>query len=127
MKEKDESWEGKKTFYKDGLLEAYKTFTFKQWKNMVERERAMWTEYTENEKAPIPKETIEFEEKQQAPPPTQPLPTTPASPDPDVEIELIREELRRRGVRFAYNTGLPKLKEKLAEAQQKDSDATDQE
>lgn len=37
--------------------------------------------------------------------------------DEEAEKKLVQEELRKLGVRFAYNTGLPKLKEKLKEAQ----------
>ena len=102
---------------------------------MTEGERAMWTELSSAARAPIPKETIEFER------------TVKAANKPDAlvdpvslgeweakhndeakeafapkatlklsEIDKLRAELQERGIKFAYNSKLGTLQKKLADA-----------
>ena len=60
-KKKEIPWTDRKTMYKDGDPDIFRKFTWLTWKNMTEGERAMWTELSSAARAPIPKETIEFE------------------------------------------------------------------
>ena len=60
-KKKETPWTDRKLMYKDGDPDIFRKFTWLTWKNMTEGERAMWTELSSATRAPIPKETIEFE------------------------------------------------------------------
>ena len=60
-KKKETPWTDRKVMYKDGDPDIFRKFTWLTWKNMTEGERAMWTELSSATRAPIPKETIEFE------------------------------------------------------------------
>ena len=66
VKEKVPSWEGKKKMFKDGDPDVFRGFNFQTWKNMTDGERAMWTEFSEVARAPIPKEVIDFKAKVKA-------------------------------------------------------------
>jgi len=121
--------DGKTKRYKNGDPEVYRWFTEMSWKNMTDREKAMWALYSEKEPAPIPKDVIEFTKKGEQEiadlkaevkklKTTQKIdPTGPGKMTEDQEKKLIQEELRKMNVKFNWNTGLPKLKEKLKEAE----------
>ena len=57
-------WTGKQKFFKDGNPEVFKYFNYRVWSRMTEPERAQWTPFSEVELAPIPKEVIDFKEKE---------------------------------------------------------------
>ena len=138
-KEKVPSWEGKKKMFKDGDPDVFRGFNFQTWKNMTEGERAMWTEFSEVARAPIPKEVIDFKAKVKAAnkPAVQEV-THPISleevetefttatytrenvssyetEEPD-ELKAVKDELVERGIKFSYNSKLETLKKKLADA-----------
>ena len=104
-KKKEVPFEGQKKMYKNGDSDVFRKFNWLTWKNMTEGERAMWTELSSATRAPIPKETIEFER------------TVKAANEPTVsEIDKVRAELKERGIKFAYNSKLETLQKKLADA-----------
>ena len=113
MKEKDKSWEGKKKFFKDGDPNVHRGFNFWTWKRMTDNEKAAWTEFSAVQKAPIPKEVIEFKEKEA---------NSKESDEEfkpyvrDSEIEEVRAKLKELGIKFAYNSKLETLQKKLADA-----------
>ena len=133
VKTKVPSWEGKKKMFKDGDPDVFRGFNFQTWKNMTEGERAMWTEFSEVARAPIPKEVIDFKKKVKAAnKPTVQEVTHPISledveaefttatytyetDEPD-ELETVKAELVERGIKFSYNSKLETLKKKLADA-----------
>ena len=104
-KKKEVPFEGQKKMYKNGDSDVFRKFNWLTWKNMTEGERAMWTEFSEVQRAPIPKETIEFEQKIEA-----------ANKPTVSEIDMVRAELKDRGIKFAYNSKLETLQKKLADA-----------
>ena len=108
---KDKSWEGKKKFFKDGDPNVHRGFNFWTWKRMTDNEKAAWTEFSEVQKAPIPKEVIEFKEKEAVK-----TAHKPADPEANEELDDVRAELKERGIKFAYNSKLETLQKKLADA-----------
>ena len=112
VKTKVPSWEGKKKMFKDGDPDVFRGFNFQTWKNMTDGERAMWTEFSEVARAPIPKEVIDFKKKTEIPKDFE---------DEEVEVsvdelEAVKVELVERGIKFSYNSKLETLKKKLADA-----------
>ena len=101
--------------YKDGNKDVHREFNDATWKNMTEREKAMWTEFSEDDLAPIPKEVIEFKEKQPVETIKAEIVTEPPADEQD-EKAIIKEELRRLGIRYAPNSKLETLKAKLESA-----------
>ena len=55
--------DGKTKRYKNGDYRAYKYWTPEQWAGVSEHDKAMWSEYSDEEQAPISKEVLEFAEK----------------------------------------------------------------
>ena len=129
-KKKEIPWTDRKVMYKDGDPDIFRKFTWLTWKNMTEGERAMWTELSSATRAPIPKETIEFERTVKAANEPKKKPLIPKDfEDEDVkeafddekvlenaELEAARAELQERGIKFAYNSKLKTLQKKLADA-----------
>ena len=130
-KKKETPWTDRKLMYKDGDPDIFRKFTWLTWKNMTEGERAMWTELSSATRAPIPKETIEFEKTVKAAnQPASKTATIKAAFDDVVEdlndqaekvlenaeLEAARAELSKRGIKFAYNSKLKTLQKKLADA-----------
>jgi len=111
-KKKEVPWTDRKKMYKDGNLDVFRMFNWMTWKNMTEGERAMWTEFSEVARAPIPKETIEFNKKVKA----ANEPTAKEFTIEAPEIDILKAELTKRGIRFAYNSKLETLQKKLADA-----------
>ena len=124
-KKKETPWTDRKILFKDGNPEIFRKFTWLTWKNMTEGERAMWTELPTGARAPIPKETIEFEKTVKA----ANKPDASAAPRPTVidedniimsahetVIDEVRAKLKERGIKFAYNSKLETLQKKLADA-----------
>ena len=115
---KDKSWEGKKKFFKDGDPNVHRGFNFWTWKRMTDNEKAAWTEFSAVQKAPIPKEVIEFKEKEAE----KAVVIPDYLEDKDIEvseittIEVVRAELKKLGIKFAYNSKLETLQKKLADA-----------
>ena len=128
VKTKVPSWEGKKKMFKDGDPDVFRGFNFQTWKNMTEGERAMWTEFSEVARAPIPKEVIDFKAKVKAAnQPASKAATIKAALDDIVEdlndqaeevleIAELKAELTERGIKFSHNSKLETLKKKLADA-----------
>ena len=133
-KKKETPWTERKTLFKDGNQDIFRKFTWLTWKNMTEGERAMWTELSSAARAPIPKETIEFERTVKAANKPDAL-VDPVSLGEweakhndeakeafapkiaiDEELEAARAELQERGIKFAYNSKLGTLQKKLADA-----------
>jgi len=133
-KTKVPSWEGKKKMFKDGDPDVFRGFNFQTWKNMTDGERAMWTEFSEVARAPIPKEVIDFKKKEfkkiaglnhvaaeeilnelisEKNAESNPLST---HNDEEAAKTLIKEELTERGIKFSHNSKLETLKKKLADA-----------
>jgi len=115
VKTKVPSWEGKKKMFKDGDPDVFRGFNFQTWKNMTDGERAMWTEFSEVARAPIPKEVIDFKKK------TEPLipkdfDDEEVEVDEPDELKAVKDELVERGIKFSYNSKLETLKKKLADA-----------
>jgi len=104
---------GKKLLYKNGDPEVYREFTDATWKHMTDVERAMWTEFTDNEPAPIPQEVLDFKKAKEVKT-TETLSEAPELSE-EKEKEIIKEELRKRGIKFNWNTGIEKLRQKLEE------------
>jgi len=131
-KKKEVPWTDRKKMYKDGNLDVFRMFNWMTWKNMTEGERAMWTEFSEVARAPIPKETIEFNKKVKAAnEPTAisdegyPIASTYDESAATVPVEevvidkmksALQAELKERGIKFAYNSKLETLEKKLADA-----------
>lgn len=122
-KKKEVPFEGQKKMYKNGDSDVFRKFNWLTWKNMTEGERAMWTEFSEVQRASIPKETIEFEKTVKAankPKEKALIPDVFEDEDIDSEtpdgIDMVRAELKERGIKFAYNSKLETLKKKLADA-----------
>ena len=133
----------KTLLYKNGDPEVFRYFTDETLKHMTTVEKAMWTPYSDNEPAAIPADVIDFQNKQNEAnerikkleeenkklkeqaesQKTDPEKTDSENTekieltDEEAEKKAIRTELENLGVRVAYNTGLPKLREKLKEAQ----------
>ena len=136
VKTKVPSWEGKKKMFKDGDPDVFRGFNFQTWKNMTEGERAMWTEFSEVARAPIPKEVIDFKRKsgkvetanqQDAKevveithvteiPEEEGKVTTATYNDEEAEKTLIKAELEERGIKYSHNSKLETLQKKLADA-----------
>ena len=118
-KEKVPSWEGKKKMFKDGDPDVFRGFNFQTWKNMTEGERAMWTEFSEAARAPIPKEVIDFKRKsgkvETANTYTRENVSSYETDEPD-ELEAVKAKLVERGIKFSYNSKLETLQKKLADA-----------
>ena len=114
-KKKEVPWTDRKKMYKDGNLDVFRMFNWMTWKNMTEGERAMWTEFSEVARAPIPRETIEFNKKVKAA--NEPAATVPIE---EVVIDKIKSalqaKLKERGIKFSHNSKLETLEKKLADA-----------
>lgn len=144
----------RRKFYKDGNPELYKSFSELAWKNMTAKEKEMWTPAEENEEAAIPKEVLDFAQKNSSvitkdkeidelkervsileaenealqkqcedackrPEPTRKKKESKESIKVDTEetkVKLIQEELRKMGVKFAWNAKLDNLQAKLDKA-----------
>lgn len=52
--------EGRTRYYKSGDPAAYKDFTDIQWKGLSERDKGLWTPYSEYEPASIPQDVLDF-------------------------------------------------------------------
>lgn len=53
----------KTKYFKNGDPNLYNYFADHELKNMTEKERAMWTPFSEDNLAPIPKDVLDFQEK----------------------------------------------------------------
>ena len=117
VKTKEPKWTEQKVLYKDGDPDVFRKFGWQTWRRMTDDERAMWTELSMDAPAPISKEVIEFNEKveddlnDQAEEALAPKATLKLS-----EIETVREALKEKGIKFAYNSKLPTLLKKLENA-----------
>ena len=135
-KKKETPWTEKKLMYKDGNVDVYRYFNWETWKRMTEGERAMWTESSEATPAPISAEVIDFNKKIAAEADkiitpkskvvevTHPITISDEKTElitatykvDTTEIDIMRAELKERGIKFAYNSKLSTLKKKLADA-----------
>ena len=142
-KKKETPWTEKKKMFKDGDLDVYRNFNWLTWRNMTEGERAMWTEFSEVQRAPIPKETIEFERKVKAANVPKKREALLAEHLPEEVIEFnkqeansngtdaiiisapitneqlkedLKAELKERGIYFHPNSKPETLQKKLADA-----------
>ena len=132
----------KKLFYKNGDPAVYRYFTEATLKHMTAQEKAMWSPHSDNDPAPISQDVIDFQKKSneydnriaeleaenkalkeanEVVFKTKKAPVVEPETDADAEKTALRDELRRLGVKFAPNTGIPKLREKLKEAQNADN------
>ena len=138
MKEekKEKSWEGKKKFYKGGDPNVHRGFNWWTWSRMTDPEKAQWTEFSEVEKAPIPKEVIEFKEKiakkaEVSPSETDDYINVPGEktykpvmdvdePEPlqgeEQAKAAIKAKLKELDIKYSHNSKLETLQKKLADA-----------
>jgi hypothetical protein len=134
------AWEGKQKFFKDGNPEVYGYFNWRTWKRMTKWERGMWTPFSQVGKHPIPKEVIDFKEKEleleaakkriselEAAAKNVVDATIEERPDDWVEDtggELTEEEQKDKvkaqlddlGIRYSHNSKLSTLQKKLDDA-----------
>ena len=124
-KVKEIPWTEQKLMYKDGNVDVYRNFNWETWKRMTVDERAMWTPASEATPAPISKEVIDFNKKiaDKADKIVKPKPEIVEvfvdeidTSEPLSEIEVVRAKLKKRGIKFAYNSKLETLRKKLADA-----------
>jgi hypothetical protein len=108
----------RKKYYKDGNPDVFRYFNERVWKMMTERERAMWTPFSEADVAPISKEVIEFKKKREE-----------AHDDladvPGVivdERDIVKTQLTNLGIKYSHNSKLETLKKKLADATNTESE-----
>jgi len=124
-REKVSKFEGKRKMFKDGDPDVFRGFNWLTWKSMTDGERAMWTEFSEVARAPIPKEVIDFEKKVKAAnqPDAKEVAEIPdVFEDEDIdretpdEIDMVRAELKERGIKYSHNSKIETLQKKLADA-----------
>jgi hypothetical protein len=122
-KKKEAPWTSQKKMFKDGDPNVFRNFNWLTWKNMTEGERAMWTEFSEVQRAPIPKEVIDFQKKVKAankPKEKVLMPDVFEDEDIDMEtpdeIDQLKAELKDRGIYFHPNSKLETLQKKLDDA-----------
>lgn len=124
-REKVSKFEGKRKMFKDGDPDVFRGFNWLTWKSMTDGERAMWTEFSEVARAPIPKEVIDFEKKVKAanqPDAKEVAEIHDVFKDEDIdretpdEIDMVRAELKERGIKYSHNSKIETLQKKLADA-----------
>lgn len=119
---KEEAWKGKKKFFKDGNPEVYGGFNYITWSRMTVHEREMWTPFDEVEMAPIPKEVIDFQNKEK--PEQKLLDEETADVTKDTGGELSEEDIKNKikaqlddlGVKYTHNMKLSTLEKRLDDA-----------
>ena len=110
----------KTKYYKDGNPEWYNYFSDAERKKMTEKEKAMWTPYSEVDEAPIPKEVLNFTESREKPEEVEPeKPKPPEKVEPLTEDErkkVLIEALKEKGIKANMNYKLETLENKLKDA-----------
>jgi len=117
-----------KKYFKDGNPEVYGFFNDTTWKKLTDREKAMWTPYSEVDHAPIPEEVLEFSRSREE---TDDKDTRIAELEAKlakVEVEPKEEpseeekkkaliaELKGKGLKASMNYKLETLEKKLQDA-----------